>query len=77
MAAIALGYLFAFIPGVAAQAAKRAGVDKAIVEEIRGLAYDKALVAANIVNSKVLNLPPREWPDVALCEKFADEAEPA
>jgi hypothetical protein len=68
---ISLGCFFAYVPTIAMEAAREAGVSPEVAEMIRKIAYDKACVAGNDVLDEWLGMAPRaQWPSLETCEKM-------
>jgi hypothetical protein len=68
---LALGLIFAQIPFLAKAAAHEAGASPEVLSKIVEIAHRHAIEAADQVSVTCLGQPAREWPDLALCTKFA------
>lgn len=68
---LALSCLFSYIPNIAAELARDAGVAPDIVEKIRSLAHEKACAAGDEVSAEWLGLSPRDtWPPLEMCNRI-------
>jgi hypothetical protein len=68
----AVGSMFAIMPGIAAAAARHAGVGDEQIEKIWTIAHAMAMRQGDAVATQMLGLEPRgdTWPDIELCRKF-------